>query len=70
MDIRLQLKEALDMGMTPFKDERHKCDDCRFVSRRPFKGKCHKDNIQYVFLLNNCDDYLARVEIDNGKFWE
>lgn len=68
--ITIEQAAAAGIELTPFVDSRRMCKDCKFVSLRPFKGKCHKGKIQYIDLLNNCVDYAEKIEKDNGKFWE
>ena len=66
----MTLEEALELGLKPFEDDRHKCIDCAGYKQNAYMGKCHKGKIQYPKILNRCNMYASKVLQTTEKFWE
>jgi hypothetical protein len=70
----LSLQEAVEMGLTPFEDDRHKCVECSFYNRGSWKGKCHKDMAQFAKVPIRCWGFQPVLKVKevftDNRFWE
>jgi hypothetical protein len=70
----LTFEDALAMGMTPFIDDRHKCVECSFYNKSNWKGKCHKDMVQFPKVAIRCWGFQSVLKVKevftDNRFWE
>ena len=70
----LTLDQALEMGLTPFVDDRHFCTECQHYKPSAWKGLCNAQIIQYGKVMNRCNTFVGKmVKKENTTaeaFWE
>lgn len=66
----IEMKEALELGMTEFQDDRHFCTECVGYKPNAYMGTCHKGKKQYPKILNRCNMYATKVLQQTENFWE
>lgn len=64
------MEKAVELGMTEFKDDRHKCVECGKYKKNAWRGKCHAEKIQYPYEMNRCNMFTSKVLQTTETFWE
>lgn len=72
-------KQAKEMGLIPFVDDRRFCKDCASHKPNAYMGKCHQNLVQFSTMLNRCNRFKEKVlqsaqavapNTEEKPFWE
>lgn len=66
----ITMEQAIEFGMKPFEDDRHKCTECLGYKQNAYMGNCNKGKKQYPKLLNRCNMFASKVLQTTEAFWE
>ena len=67
----MELNIIQELALKPIKkDDRIKCEWCKFNAIKTWNGKCKAGQIYYVDIAHRCTKYNSKIVANNNNLWQ